>query len=140
MSKPRILIVGALFSRVEQGEFQVALFRRMPHDTGAGLWEFPGGKIEPGESPEQALAREVQEELSLDVKVRALIGKNHQEFETRVLDLAVYRVETLHHGWTLNDHDAFKWVNAQSWRELPVAPLDIPLLEQLFSENASTPS
>lgn len=132
------MIVGALFSRVEQGEFQVALFRRMPHDTGAGLWEFPGGKIEPGESPEQALAREVQEELALDVKVRALVGKNQQEFDTRVLDLAVYHVETLHHGWTLNDHDAFQWVNARDWRALPVAPLDIPLLEQLFSQNASS--
>ena len=137
MSKPRIPIVAALISRHLDGQLEVALFQRKSTDTGAGFWEFPGGKVERGESPEQALIREIQEELELDVKVQDLLGRNHQEFETKILDLTVYHVEVPHFNWVLNDHDAFEWVTAANWSKLQVAPLDIPLLEQLFSAHSS---
>ncbi|MFN7729865.1 MAG: (deoxy)nucleoside triphosphate pyrophosphohydrolase [Bdellovibrio sp.] len=137
MSKPRIPIVAALISRTHQEHFEVALFKRKSTDTGGGFWEFPGGKVERGESHEQALIREIQEELALDVQVGDILGRHDQEFETKILDLTVYHVVVPHFDWTLNDHDAFKWVRAANWSEHLIAPLDIPLLEQLFSAHSS---
>lgn len=131
--KPRLAVVAAVFHRRKAGgELELALFQRKAGDTGAGLWEFPGGKIELGESPEQALVREIDEELSLAVKVRAKLGQSSLEVTKFVLELTAYWVEAPHFNWTLNDHDGVVWVDKDSWRNVNVAPLDIPLLENAF--------
>ncbi len=136
MTKTRVFIVAALFKRRGLGDrLEVALFRRNGDDEASGLWEFPGGKIEAGESPEQAVVREVREELSLDVRVKGFVGQNHLEFSKKILDLRLFEVHALHHGWKLIDHDDSAWVNAENWRAYNVSPLDIPLLEQIFNDE-----
>lgn len=137
MQKPRLFIVAALISRIENGEKQVALFQRKSTDVGAGLWEFPGGKIEDKETPEQALVREIEEELSLTAVVQGFFGQNEHEVENRILDLVLYHVQLPNYNWVLNDHDQYVWVNRQNWKNWEVAPLDIPLLEEFFNKKLS---
>ena len=71
MSRPVIPCVGAVVTD-ERGRL---LMIRRGHDPGAGLWSIPGGRVEPGETDEQALAREMLEETNLQVKVGKLIGR-----------------------------------------------------------------
>ena len=130
--KPRLAVVAAVFQRRQSGVLELALFQRKANDTGAGLWEFPGGKIEVGESPEQALIREIDEELALPIRVLSPLGSSSLEVTKFILELTAYWVEAPHFNWTLNDHDGFMWVNEHSWRQVNVAPLDIPLLEKAF--------
>ncbi|WP_414172286.1 (deoxy)nucleoside triphosphate pyrophosphohydrolase [Clavibacter tessellarius] len=67
--------------------------RRAPHKPGAGTWEFPGGKVELGEAPRAALAREIREELGIDVTVGALVDRSEVPVGDRVIDLACYLVD-----------------------------------------------
>jgi mutator protein MutT len=113
-----MLVVAGIFYRFTPFEPEVAVFRRKVGDVGAGLYEFPGGKVEPGESEHQALIRELDEELGVSVKVEELLGETHfRGFSGREITLRVYFVSGDLAGMTLNEHDDFQWVSKRSLSE-----------------------
>lgn len=127
-----IVVAAAFVQETSQGK-RLALFRRGPGQSGAGMWEFPGGKLEPCETHQEALAREIFEELGLEVQVQSLVGDHRELVGGRMLHLFVYHVLAKHLNWTLTDHDEGVWVLASEWGGLNVAPHDIPLVEKIFS-------
>ena len=94
-------------------------------------WEFPGGKINPGESPEQALARELFEELSINVKVHELIYQVVDEYEDVILHIDTYRCELLSGTPTLSEHIALAWSNKEELDRLEFSPADDPVLAKI---------
>lgn len=94
-------------------------------------WEFPGGKIEPGETPEQALARELFEELKIKVKVYELITKIVDEYETQILHIDTYRCELLEGTPTLTEHLDMAWCDKNGLDKLTFSPADDPTLEKI---------
>lgn len=99
----------------------------------AGLWEFPGGKIEPEETPEAALIRELREELGIETKTACLAplsfaSHNYQSFHL-LMPLFVCR------KWQGDpqalEHAALKWVRPQAMRDYPMPPADEPLVAAL---------
>ena len=94
-------------------------------------WEFPGGKIEPGETPEQALAREFKEELKIDVRVHELITQIVDEYETQVLHIDTYRCELLGGAPTLTEHIDMAWSDKNELDKLDFSPADAPTLAKI---------
>lgn len=85
------------------------LARRAPGEKLAGYWELPGGKVEPGETPEECLKRELMEELRMECRVGEFLGSVVREYEHGEFELLAYRVERLSE-WELYVHDAVDWV------------------------------
>ena len=122
----QIVVAGALIS----GALLLVAQRDRPPEL-AGLWELPGGKAAAGESDEAALARELHEELGVDVSVGPRIGADVALTET--MTLRAYRVTQT--GGTLhpNDHRALRWVGADDLDDLPWVPADRAWIVELTS-------
>lgn len=130
MSGPVLLVVAAaLFD----GAGRILLAQRPKGKSMAGLWEFPGGKVEEGETPEAALCRELQEELQVsarpaDVEPLTFASFGYEDFH---LLMPLYRVTR----WTGEpkglEGQALAWVSPQALGDYPAPPADIPLFEEL---------
>jgi 8-oxo-dGTP diphosphatase len=95
----------------------------------AGLWEFPGGKVEAGESDEQALVRELREELGIVAAVGERLGGDLAIGSTAVL--RVYLCRIVSGELTLVDHDEHRWLTAEELDDVPWIPVDLPLIAEL---------
>jgi 8-oxo-dGTP diphosphatase len=112
------------------------LATQRPAEKSMGLhWEFPGGKVEPGESAEQALRREIEEELTLCVgKFEQLPDSVHQYyFGTICLTPFLYRCSE-RPEFVLTEHNDSCWVEPLKWEELMWAPADIQIVENFVNE------
>jgi len=112
--------------------------RRKPGLHLAGFWEFPGGKIEQNESPEQCLERELREEFGIETQVTHYIGENIHSYNDKTVRLIAYQVEYLSGDFQLRDHDQMQWVAIPELDSLVWAEADIPLISQFKSKVSLT--
>lgn len=120
------MLVVCGFLENEKGSFFAA--RRGAGMRLPGLWELPGGKVEPNETPQQALQREWEEELGLKVKVGTFIGNSIIGTQEDLIELRAFRLLRLGGNLELREHDAWDWVGAESINHYSWAPADRPLI------------
>jgi 8-oxo-dGTP diphosphatase len=130
--KKTVKVVGAV-SVNEQGNILCAL--RSPVMSLPNLWEFPGGKIEEGEKPEQSLVREIQEELDCTIEVHELIEDAVHEYPNVIVNLLTYRTKIVEGTPTAKEHAELKWVSLQELRSLEWAPADIATIDKLLGDK-----
>lgn len=97
-----------------------------------GKWEFPGGKIEPGETPEEGLARELAEEFGITAKISDFLAESNFDYGDRQIKLLGYKAKYVSGEFKLNAHDEIKWVGPQELKNHDFAAADIPLVEKLY--------
>lgn len=114
-------------------EKQVFIARRADNQSLAGFWEFPGGKIEPSESPESCLQRELREELDIDCVVGDFFAANIYTSAQGTIKLMTYFVTTLSKDFRLLVHDKCCWVDINPHLlSYNFAPADVPIVEKLI--------
>ena len=97
----------------------------------AGYWEFPGGKIEPDETPEECLCRELWEEFGVRCEIGTFLGESTYSYGHNVVNLLGYFAIHREGVFRLTDHDAIRWLPPPALTGLRWAPADIPLVEKL---------
>ncbi|WP_262016457.1 pyrimidine (deoxy)nucleoside triphosphate diphosphatase [Serratia liquefaciens] len=107
---------------------KILLAQRDADSDQAGLWEFPGGKVEVGESQPQALARELDEELGIVASVGNYVASNTWQQTERVIRLHAWRVEAFSGELQNRCHADFVWITPEQAFDYPLAPADVPLL------------
>ena len=129
--KKQVHVVGAI---IENDKGEIFCAKRSADMTLPNYWEFPGGKIEAGETPEQALAREIQEEFSCTIQVGEKVEDTTYEYEKIIVRLETYKGK-LEDGQPIAiEHAETKWVPRNELTELDFAPADIPAVERLMKE------
>ena len=125
-----LLVVAAA---LVDGEGRVLIAQRPQGKQLAGQWEFPGGKVEDGETPEDALIRELQEELGIEVKRACLapfVFASHT-YDSFHLLMPLYLIRRWEGEPQRREHTAIKWVRPNDMRDYPMPPADLPLVAWL---------
>ena len=117
------------------GRFLIA--RRKRGDHLGEKWEFPGGKLEQGETPEECLRREMREEFGVDVSVGAFVGRSLHAYPHGEIDLRAYRARHLSGEFALHDHAEIRWVELSELPSYDFSAADIPIVAILLGEARS---
>ena len=130
MARKILLVVACALVDADN---RILLAKRPEGKTLAGLWEFPGGKVEPGETPEETLVRELREELGIETKVACLApltfaSHTYDDFHLLMPLYVCRRFEGIARGM---EGQEIKWVRAQALRDYPMPPADEPLIPYL---------
>ncbi len=126
MQLPRVIVAAVIIA----GGRVLACERSAPPEV-AGRWEFPGGKVEPGETDQEALARECDEELGVRVGVGERVGPDVSLAHGRAV-LRVFRVELLDGGEPQAlEHSAMRWLAPDELNSVPWLPADRPIVREL---------
>jgi 8-oxo-dGTP diphosphatase len=127
-SKPRLEVVGAL---IFDAEGRILACRRPPEDVWGGWWEFPGGKVDAGEEPREALVREIAEELQLDVVPERIVASLSHEYDDRHVSLDIWNCGVIDPK-LMNpiEHDEVRWLDRGSLDSVKWLPADEPLIRE----------
>lgn len=128
--KPILLVVACALVDTDR---RVLIAQRPEGKHMAGMWEFPGGKVDPGETPEAALIRELREELDVETKQACLapLSFASHSYEHMHLLMPLYVCRRWQGTPRAREHKALKWVRPQALRDYPMPPADEPLIAAL---------
>ncbi len=125
--KKNIYVVGAVIFK----DNKILCAQRGTEKSLPLLWEFPGGKIEKGEKPEEALKREIQEEMHCSIEVGEKIEHTVYEYDFGIVHLTTYQCKLIEGEPVLTEHAAIKWLSPEELPTLEWAPADIPAIEKI---------
>lgn len=129
-----IRVVAAIIKAInEDGEPIIFATQRGYGDLKGG-WEFPGGKIEDGETPREALKREIMEELETEINVGALIDTIEYDYPTFHLSMDCFWCEMVSGDLVLKEHEAAKWLTKNELGSVEWLPADVTLIEKVRNE------
>lgn len=132
---PLMVVAAVMFDE----QHRVFIARRNPDKSQGGKWEFPGGKVEPGEGHAAALQRELKEELGIDTTVHELIAAHTHRYTHGAIRLWAYH--TAYRGGTFRytDHDAVAWVSLEALTAYDLAEADRPFIPVLLEKFSHRP-
>ncbi len=119
-----ITVVAAL---IEKDNKYLIAKRSTGSEEVLGKWEFPGGKLEPGETEENAIEREIKEEFEMDVEAQKYLTNNVCVYPSKTIDLRLYKCNYKAGEFHLHDHSEYKFVGKDDILNYDLCPADVPL-------------
>lgn len=128
-----IRVVAAVIKTVNEKGQPIIFATQRGYGDFKGGWEFPGGKIEPGETPKEALKREIMEELDTEIAVGELIDTIEYDYPEFHLSMDCFWCKILKGDLVLKEHEAAKWLTKEELADVEWLPADITLIEKIAS-------
>ena len=129
----KIRVVAAVIRAVNGDGKQMIFATQRGYGEFRGGWEFPGGKIEDGETPQEALKREIIEELETEIKVGDLIDTIEYDYPTFHLSMDCFWTEIVSGDLILKEHEAAKWLTMENLNSVDWLPADVTLIDKIAS-------
>lgn len=134
MAKKIIKVAGVAI--IDQDKNKVLAEKRNADRLVGGMWEFPGGKIEKGETPQEAAKRELKEEFHDEVQIGPQLGETvSYEYDFGIVKLTVFFAKLLTNNFDLVAHSEVEWLSADEVQKLNWVPADAPLVKELARTN-----
>lgn len=122
-------VVAAIIER----DGLILLAQRPAHADQPGMWEFPGGKVETGETQPAALIRELKEELGIEARPAAYVASHQREVSGRMINLHAWHVPDFSGEPIAFEHSELVWVRPEAAYQRDLAPADVPLLDAFIA-------
>ena len=126
-----IKVVAAIIKAVNKNGENIIFTTQRGYGDFKGGWEFPGGKIEDGETPQEALKREIMEELETEIRVGDLIDTIEHDYPTFHLSMDCFWAEIISGDLVLKEHEAAKWLTRDELDSVEWLPADVTLIKKI---------
>ena len=117
-------MIDVVAAVIQNEEGKILIAQRNLKKSQGGLWEFPGGKIEPNETKEEAIIREIKEEMDIDIEKKKFIDQKVFNYPDKDINLIAIECKQIKGDIKLNEHEDIKWVNKNELRNFNFAPAD----------------
>lgn len=129
----KIRVVAAVIKAINESGEPIIFATQRGYGDFKGGWEFPGGKIEPGETPQEALKREIMEELDTEITVGELIDTIEYDYPEFHLSMDCFWCGIVNGDLVLKEHEAARWLNKEQLDDVEWLPADITLIGSIDS-------
>lgn len=124
-------MINVVAAIIKNGEGKILITQRNFKKSQGGLWEFPGGKIEKGETREEAIIREIKEELTIEINVESYLGEKVFEYPEKSINLIALNCRVKSGNIYLTEHEEARWVEKEELNSFKFAPADIFIVKKL---------
>ena len=128
-------MIDVVAAVIQNEEGKILIAQRNLKNSQGGLWEFPGGKIEPNETKEEAIIREIKEEMDIDIEAKKFIGQKVFNYPDKDINLIAIECKQIKGDIKLNEHEDIKWVNKNELRNFNFAPADKFIINAILENN-----
>lgn len=128
-------MIDVVAAVIQNEEGKILIAQRNLKKSQGGLWEFPGGKIEPNETKEEAIIREIKEEMDIDIEAKKFIDQKVFNYPDKDINLIAIECKQIKGDIKLNEHEDIKWVNKNELRNFNFAPADKFIINTILENN-----
>ena len=128
-------MINVVAAVIQNEEGKILIAQRNLKKSQGGLWEFPGGKIEPNETKEEAIIREIKEEMDIDIETKKFIDQKIFNYPDKDINLIAIECKQIKGDIKLNEHEDFKWVNKNELKNFNFAPADKFIINAILENN-----
>lgn len=128
-------MIDVVAAIIRNEDDKILIAQRNYKKAQGGLWEFPGGKIEPNETKEEAVVREIKEEMDIDIKAKKYIDEKKFKYPEKKINLIAIECELIKGDIKKTEHEDIRWVDKNELRSFNFAPADEFIINAILKNN-----